>query len=157
MVCATSSHVNLCADVVTVSVRSVLLCFDFPGRETEKENEWMNEHYGGLGKGRCQLVDLWVFVFFWLWNASVVLEFLLMVLHDLGGASGKEAACQHRRLRETQVQSRVQKDPLEEDVATPFSVLAWRVPWTEEPDGLRSLGSHRLRHDWSDLARTQMT
>ena len=47
-----------------------------------------------------------------------------MVLHDLGGASGKEAACQHRRLRETQVQSLVQKDPLEEDMATPFSILS---------------------------------
>ena len=32
------------------------------------------------------------------------------------------------------------------------SVLAWRIPWTEEPGGLLSMGSHRVRHDWSDLA-----
>ena len=33
-------------------------------------------------------------------------------------------------------------------------ILAWRIPWTEEPDGLQSIGLHRGRHDWSDLAHT---
>ena len=37
-------------------------------------------------------------------------------------------------------------------VATHFSILAWRIPGTEEPGGLPSVGSHRVRHDWSDLA-----
>ena len=37
-------------------------------------------------------------------------------------------------------------------MATHSSTLAWRVPWTEEPGGLLSMGSHRVRHDWSDLA-----
>ena len=37
-------------------------------------------------------------------------------------------------------------------MATHFGVLAWRVPWTEEPGGLQSMGSHRVGHDWSDLA-----
>ena len=37
-------------------------------------------------------------------------------------------------------------------MATHSSVLAWRIPWTEEPGGLLSMGSHRGRHDWSDLA-----
>ena len=32
------------------------------------------------------------------------------------------------------------------------SALVWRIPWTEEPGGLRSVGSHRVGHDWSDLA-----
>ena len=41
---------------------------------------------------------------------------------------------------------------LEKEMATHFSVLAWRIPGTEEPGGLPSLGSHRVRHDWSDLA-----
>ena len=45
-----------------------------------------------------------------------------------------------------------QEDPLEEGMATHSSVLAWRIPWTEEPGGLQSMGSHRVGHDGSDLA-----
>ena len=41
---------------------------------------------------------------------------------------------------------------LEKAMATHSSVLAWRIPGTEEPGGLPSMGSHRVRHDWSDLA-----
>jgi len=41
---------------------------------------------------------------------------------------------------------------LEKEVATHSSVLAWRIPGTVEPGGLPSMGSHRVRHDWSDLA-----
>ena len=44
------------------------------------------------------------------------------------------------------------KDPLETGMATHFTVLAWRIPWTEEPGGLQSMGSQRVRHDWSNLA-----
>ena len=40
----------------------------------------------------------------------------------------------------------------EKGVATHSSILAWRIPWTEEPGGRRSVGSHRVRHDWSDRA-----
>ena len=42
--------------------------------------------------------------------------------------------------------------PLEKEIATHSSVLAWRIPGTGEPDGLLSVGSHRVGHDWSDLA-----
>ena len=42
--------------------------------------------------------------------------------------------------------------PLKEEMATYSSILAWRIPWTEEPDRLQSIGSQRVRHDWSDLA-----
>ena len=38
------------------------------------------------------------------------------------------------------------------EMATNSSILAWRIPWTEEPSGLLSMGSHRVEHDWSDLA-----
>ena len=40
-----------------------------------------------------------------------------------------------------------QEDPLEEEMATHSSILAWRIPWTEEPGGLQSLGSQRLGQD----------
>ena len=41
--------------------------------------------------------------------------------------------------------SQVQEDPLEEEMATHSSILAWEIPWTEEPGGLLSLGSQRIR------------
>ena len=52
-----------------------------------------------------------------------------------------------------------QEDSLEEGTATHSSVLAWRIPWTEEPGGLQSTASQRVGHDYSDVAdiRTQDT
>ena len=47
----------------------------------------------------------------------------------------------------TRVQPLGQEDPLEEGVATHFSVLAWRIPWTEEADGLQSMKSQRAGYD----------
>ena len=46
-----------------------------------------------------------------------------------------------------QVQSLGWEDPLEEGTATHFSVLAWRIPWTEGPGGLQSIGLQRVGHD----------
>ena len=45
------------------------------------------------------------------------------------------------------VRSLDQEDPLEEGMATHSNILAWRVPWTEEPGGLQSVGSQRVGHD----------
>ena len=53
-------------------------------------------------------------------------------------------------MQETQemwVQSLGWEDPLEEGMATHSSILAWKIPWTEEPGGLQHMGSHRVRHD----------
>ena len=55
----------------------------------------------------------------------------------------------------TRVQSLGWKDPLEEQMATHSSILAWRIPWTQESGRLQSIGSHRVGHEWSDLARRQ--
>ena len=49
-----------------------------------------------------------------------------------------------QKMQETQVQSLGWEDPLEEGMATHSSILAWRIPWTEEPDGLQSIGSQRF-------------
>ena len=51
---------------------------------------------------------------------------------------------------ETWVQFLNQEDLLEEGMATHSSILAWKITWTEEPGGLRSIGSQRVRHDSSD-------
>ena len=50
-------------------------------------------------------------------------------------------------MRETQVGSLDWEDPLEKEMATHSSILAWRIPWTEEPGGLQSTGSQRVGHD----------
>ena len=50
-------------------------------------------------------------------------------------------------VQETRVQSLGQEDPLEKEMATHSSTLAWRIPWTEEPGGLQSMGSQRAGHD----------
>ena len=50
-------------------------------------------------------------------------------------------------LEETQVRSLGREDPLEEEMATHSSILAWRIPWREEPGGLQSMGSQSVRHD----------
>ena len=50
-------------------------------------------------------------------------------------------------VQEMQVRSLDEEGPLEKGMATHSSILAWRIPWTEEPGGLQSMGSQRVRHD----------
>ena len=52
-------------------------------------------------------------------------------------------------MQETRVQSLGRKDLLEKEMATHSSILAWKIPWTEEPGGLQSMGSQRVEHDWA--------
>ena len=49
--------------------------------------------------------------------------------------------------QETQVRSLGWEDPLEKEMATHFSILAWKIPWTEEPGGLQSIESQRVGND----------
>ena len=51
-------------------------------------------------------------------------------------------------IQDTQIQSLGQEDPLEEGMATHSSILAWGIPWTEEPGGPQSMGSQRIEHYW---------
>ena len=50
-------------------------------------------------------------------------------------------------MQEIQVQSLGQEDPLEKEMATHYSILAWKIPWAEECSRLQSVGSQRVRHD----------
>ena len=56
---------------------------------------------------------------------------------------------------ETWVRSLGLEDPLAEEMATHSSILSWRIPWTEEPCGLQSMGSQRLRHDGAHMQDLQ--
>ena len=51
-------------------------------------------------------------------------------------------------MQEIRVWSLSGEDPLEQEMATHSSILAWKIPWTEEPGRLQSMGSQRVRHDW---------
>ena len=59
------------------------------------------------------------------------------------GSEVKASACNEGDL----VQSLGQDDPLEKEMATHSSILAWKIPWMEKPGGLQSMGSQRVRHD----------
>ena len=63
--------------------------------------------------------------------------------------SCKESASQCKEMQVERVKSLGCKDPLEKEMATRSSILAWEIPWTEEPDGLQSIRSQRVRHNWS--------
>ena len=52
-------------------------------------------------------------------------------------------------MQETWVQSLGQEDSPEEEMAAHYNVLAWRIPWTDEPGGLQSMGSQKVGHDWA--------
>ena len=56
-----------------------------------------------------------------------------------GGSEGKASACS--------AGDPGREDPLEKEVATHFSILAWKIPWTEEPGRLQSIGSQRVGHN----------
>ena len=56
-------------------------------------------------------------------------------------------------LQETRVRSLSQEEPLEKEMATHSSTLAWRIPWTDEPGGLQSMGLQRVGHDWATSQR----
>ena len=64
----------------------------------------------------------------------------------LGGSVVKNTPVM-KETQETQVPSLGQEDPLEEETVTHSSIFAWRIPGTEEPGGLQSMGSRRVGHD----------
>ena len=69
---------------------------------------------------------------------------------QLGRKVGPLVAQRLKRLpamRETRLRSLEQEDPLEKEMATCSSILAWRIPWMEEPGGLQSVESQRVGHD----------
>ena len=85
-------------------------------------------------------------------NSGLVQFWQIFVIIYKGGLSGKEPAYQCRRCG---FNPWVREDPLEEGMATHSGILARRIPWTEQPGRVQSMGLCRAGHDWSDLARTQ--
>ena len=73
----------------------------------------------------------------------IVMVAAVMVAGFPSGSDGKESDCNV----ETWVQSLGWEDPLEKGMATHSNILAWRIPWTEEPGGRQSMGSQRIEQD----------
>jgi len=76
---------------------------------------------------------------------ELMLKVKLQYFGLLGGSVSKEPMCNVGNL----VQSLGWEDSLEEDIATHSSILTWRIPWTEEPDGLQSMG---VPKSWTSLS-----
>ena len=83
----------------------------------------------------------------------------IMIVWDktTGGTSGKESACPcTRQMQEMQVRSLGWEDPLEEEMVTHSSILAWKIPQAEEPGGLLSVGLQRVGHDSAFIIKKGM-
>ena len=78
-------------------------------------------------------------------SSSTIYVALPLYLGFPGGSDSKVSACNAGDM----VWSMDQEDLLEKEMATHSSILAWRIPWTEEPGKLQYMGSQRVRHDWT--------
>jgi len=93
-------------------------------------------------------------------QSLVLLSNSLFEGFPLGGASGKDPRLPMQAMWATEVRSLGLEDSLEKEMATHSSILAWRIPWTEEPGGLQSMGSQesdttwQLNHHHHSLSRT---
>ena len=88
--------------------------------------------------------DVWGFFFFFhvnwyfVYNLNIVGDFqVVLVVKNLPA------------IQETRVQSLGQQDPLDKGMVTHSSILTWKIPWTEEPGRLQSIGSRRVGHNWA--------
>ena len=77
---------------------------------------------------------------------EVILTFLKLLRLDFGASLVAQRIKHLPAMQETWVQSLGWEDPLEKEMATHSSILAWRIPWTEEPGGLQSTGLQRVGH-----------
>ena len=93
----------------------------------------------------CVLFIACVYTYIYIYIYICISIYLSIYIGFPGGTSGKEPACQCRRIKRCRFDLWVGKIPLEEGLATHSSILAWRIPWTEKPGSkLQSIGSTEL-------------
>ena len=91
---------------------------------------------------------------FWIVQIQIIFFFFTTSLHRIT-ENIQETSLVAQRLKrlppmwETRVRALGREDPLEKEMATHSSILAWRIPWMEEPGRLQSTGSQRVRHDFT--------
>ena len=104
--------------------------YSFPGSSTGKEYAWNGGDPGSIpGSGRSPGEGI---------GYPLQYSWASLVAQTVKNMPAKW---------ETWLQSLGWEDPLEEGMATHSSILAWEIPWTEDPGGLDSMGSHRVRHN----------
>ena len=107
-------------------------------------------------KFTCGFVCLFVFMFC-KWRSEILALIWISVSSVTMRASQLVLVIKNppmQEIQETWVLSLGQEAPLEKGMATHSSILDWRIPWTKKPSGLQSIGSQRVRHNWSDLAHS---
>ena len=106
---------------------------------------------------------MWLFVFILLTLEFFIFKFAILIMMCLGadllgsrgfpgGTSSKEPACQGRGCKKHWFDLWFRKILWRRKWQPTQVFFAWKIPWTAEPGGLQSMGSQRVRHDWSDLA-----
>ena len=80
-------------------------------------------------------------------HIDLVCKFLICSSHTIWTSLVAQMVKRLPTMREAQVQSLGREDPLEKEMATHSSILAWKIPWTEEPGRLQSMGSERVGHN----------
>ena len=84
-----------------------------------------------------------------IWELFVsIISSLICIIWDCTTVSSVHRKTSTSRGMQKRFNPWVGKIPLEEEIAIHTSILAWEIPWTEEPGGLQSMGSQRVRHDW---------
>ena len=78
---------------------------------------------------------------------SKVIQYLIQLYIHVRASLVAQTVKNPPVMQDTQVQSLGLKDPLEKEMATHSSIHAWKIPWTEDPGGLQSMGSQRVGHD----------
>ena len=109
-----------------------------PGMETR----WINKWITSVG---TSLVVQWLRLC--TYNVRMALALHLVAAFLLGFSGGSESKTLPT-MQDPWVRSLGWEDPLEKGMATHSSILAWRIPWTEEPVRLQTMGSKRVGHDW---------
>ena len=118
-----------------------LLWSESPRRAFPSSSQWRLLAWG------CSLPTDARFLPFGYWFSRVNKRREIKHKGFLGGSDGKESA-----MWKTWVRSLGWEDSLEKGTATQSSILTWRIPWTEEPGRLQSMGSQKVRHDWLSLS-----
>ena len=110
---------------------------------------FLNLYWGIMDRKKLYIVHM----FWWIWAYSYIKH----NTRSFPSGSVVKNLPATQELQDMWVQTLGQEDPLEKGMATRSSIPAWRIPWTEEPGGLQSMGLQRVGHDWSKSAQELAT
>ena len=124
-------------------VQSALCIHSFCINQPRTENIWDNKKFQKFQKAKREFVmwQLFTLHLYCIYN----LHSIYIVLASLVAQMVKSLPAE----RETGVQSLGWEHPLEKEIAIHSSILAWKIPWMEEPGGLQFMGSQRVGHNWA--------